>query len=198
MKLSLVLAIGVPFTYDLQDDVNADTLQKSAQQWIYAAQSWLSGPTEKSIQNLQGLQMFCLLAVARHVNGLGIISPFFSAASLVSMARQMGLNRDTRNFPTVSRSQAESTTRLWSTIVELSLVSCLESGTPLVGLEDLGARQPSNIDDSELTDGSALDGLLATDDGITDMSTHLVLSKSQGLRTQALNIINAEPGSQTS
>lgn len=198
MELGLILAIGVPFTQNHECDVDADTLRRSAQQWIYAAQSWLTGPAEKSTRNLRGLQMLCLLAIARHVNGLGVSSSFFSATSLISLARQMGIDRDTRDFSTLSRCQAELITRLWSTIVELSLVSCLESGTPILGLGDLSARLPSNINDSELTDESALDEPSATDDGITDMSIQLVLTKSQSLRTRALGIINDNVAFQTS
>lgn len=195
MRLSLILATGVPFTYEDQCNVEADTLERSAQQWIYAVQSWLSGPAEKSVQNLHGLQIFCLLAIARHVNGLGISSPFFSTTSLVSMARQMGLDRDTRDFPAISCAQAEGMTRLWSTVVELSLVSYLESGTPLV---EMDTRQPRNLDDSDFTDESVIKGSLGTKDCITDMSIQLVLLKSQGLRTRALNIINNGIGPQTS
>lgn len=197
LKLSLILAIGVPFTNAHQCKVESETLKRSAQQWIYAVQSWLSGPAEKSIQNLDGLQVLCLLAIARHVNGLGLNSSIFSISSIVLIAKQMGLDRDTQNFPSLSRSQAEMMTRLWSTIVELALLSHLESGASLAGLDHLGAKQPGNINDSDLVDESVWETALSTEDGITDMSTHLVLLKSQKLRIQALNIINNEIVSET-
>lgn len=142
--------------------------------------------------------MLCLLAIARHVNGLGISSPFFSTISLVSMAKQMGLNRDRNDFPELSRTQAESMARLWSTVVELMLISHLESGTPVVGLDDLGANHPGNFNDSDIMDESVLERALGMDKGITDMSTQLLLLKSQGLRARALGIINNGIGPQTS
>lgn len=193
MKLSLVLAIGAPFTDQHHCKIDADTLKRSTHQWIYAVQSWLSGPAEKSTQNLDGLQVLCLLAVARHVNGLGISSPVFSTTSLVSMARQMGLNRDTGEFPLLSRSQAQMMTSLWSAVVELALLSHLESGGPLIGLEELGARQPGNSNHSYFMDESVSEGPL----GRKNMATYLMLLKSQGLRIQALNIINNGIGPQT-
>lgn len=198
MELSLILAIGVPFTNDDQCQINIDTLKKSAHRWIYSAQSWLSSPAEKSIQNLHGLQVFCLLAIARHVNGFGINSPFFSAVSLISMAKQMGLDRDRRDYPRLSRIHAELMARLWSTVVELTLISSLESGTSLISLDDFSANQPGNLNDSDIMDESELERVLGTDNGITDMSTQLVLLKSQRLRAEALDIINQGIGPQTS
>lgn len=198
MKLSLILAIGVPFTIDDLCKTNADTLKSSAHQWIYSAQSWLSSPAEKMTHNLRGLQIFCLLAIARHVNGLGVSSPFFSASSLVSMAKQMGLNPDKNEFPQVSHAQAESMARLWITVVELALITHLESGTPLLDLHDLGANQPGSFNDSDIMDGSMLERLHGKDNGITDMSIQLVLLKSQSLRARALDIINKAIGPQTS
>lgn len=198
MKLSLILAIGVPFTDDGQCEINVDTLTRSAHQWVYSAQWWLSSPAEKSTQNLHGLQVLCLLAIARHVNGLGISSPFFSTTSLVSMAKEMGLDRDRQDFPELSRTEAELMARLWITVVELALISHTEFGTPLLGLDDLGAIQPGNFNDSAIMYDSVLEKLLETDNGISDMSTQLVLLKSQSLRARALNIINKGIGPQTS
>lgn len=88
--------------------------------------------------------------------------------------------------------------RLWSTVVELALISQLESSTPLVGPDDLGANQPGNFNDSDIMDESVLERLLGTENGITDMSTQLVLLKSQSLRVRALDIINKGIGPRTS
>lgn len=166
-----------------------DQSNHQARQWIYAAQSWLA-MNEKSTKNLQGLQAFCLLIIARQANGLGS-SPFFSTTSLLSLAIQMGLDRDTQDFPGLSNPQAEFMARMWATVVELSLVSCLEDGTDISkGLEAFGARPPSNINDVEMTDGAVLGPISASDGRITDVSIQQMLSRSQQLRMEALKIIN--------
>lgn len=115
------------------------------------------------------------------------------------MAMQMGLHCDTWNFPALSRVQTESMARLWATIVELSLASCLDCGTPIsAALGTPDAREPSDInDDSELSDVNALDAISAPGDLGTDASIQLLLLKSQKLRIQVLKVIN-ETGPQTS
>ncbi|CAN8106296.1 unnamed protein product [Discula destructiva] len=199
VKLSLILAIGVPFTCYRQHDLDRDALKRSAQQWVYAAQSWLSGPAGNSAHNLYGLETLCLLTIARHVNGLGLGSSIFSTAALLSMSKQMGLNRNREEFSELSDNQLESMSRIWSTVVELSLASSLETGIPFVGLADTEASPPGNIDDYELIDGdSSTEPPTHADDNITDMSTHLLLLKSQALRTKALDIINEDAGLDTS
>lgn len=62
MKLFLVMAIGA----SLYEDPDGSPKPKSdILQWIYAAQSWLSVPFEKIRLNFTGLQIYCLLLMAR-------------------------------------------------------------------------------------------------------------------------------------
>ena len=65
VKLALVLSIGICVHHDAEGD-----LRSSVRQWIYAGQSWLSAPFEKSRLNINGLQIYCLLLLARQVNGI--------------------------------------------------------------------------------------------------------------------------------
>lgn len=193
MKLVSILAIGVAFLSVGQAGVDTDEIEQlrcQAQQWIFVAQWWLAGPTANKAQNLNSLQIFCLVLIARQVNGLGH-SPSLSPGSLLSMALQMGLHRNSGIFPTLSRLQAECMARLWATTTEISLASYLESGAPILeAYEDFDALKPSNIDDSELkeTPGSAVPS--TSDNRTTDTSIQLLLLKSQKLRVQALKIIN--------
>ena len=64
-KLLLVLAIGAVF-YD--DGTNGTALRSLAPQWIYAAQTWLSGPFEKARLNLAGIEVQCLFILAMKGN----------------------------------------------------------------------------------------------------------------------------------
>lgn len=68
MKLVLMLAIGTAFYPDRGE---FERIRRLAQTWIYAAQWWLAGPSENSTLNLDGLQVFCLLLLARQTNSLG-------------------------------------------------------------------------------------------------------------------------------
>lgn len=107
------------------------------------------------------------------------------------MAMQMGLHRNIRDLPTVSRLQAETTARLWATVVELCLASSLESGAPLqTAFGDVDVQAPSDINDSELVEGPSFDTPSAAGDRTTDTSIQLLLLKSRKLRIQALKIIN--------
>ncbi len=65
IQLQLCMAIGTCF----QDDVLH--LRPLAAQWIYEAQYWLASPYEKSRMNMAGLQIMCLLHLAREACGVG-------------------------------------------------------------------------------------------------------------------------------
>lgn len=195
LKLVLILAIGIPFLSNSEAGVDANTaseLRRQAKQWIYATQWWLTGPTEKSTQNLDALQIFSLALIARQVHGLGN-SPALSPSSLASLAVQMGLNRNPRPFlPGIFRYQVECMSRLWATVSELLLASYLESGLPPpVLFEDSDVDKPSNIDDFDLKDGPDTASPPTFEARTTDISVHLLLLKSQKLRIQALRVINS-------
>lgn len=182
MKLVLILAIGVPFFSENEAGLDVNALRKlrsRAQQWIYAFQWWLTGPTDKSTQNLDALRIFCIVLIARQVQGLGG-SPALSANSLVSLAIQMGLNRNPRAFlPGVSCFQVETMSQLWATVTELLLASYLESGLPLPEiLEGCDVKKPSNINDVELKDAPYMPSMSTSDARTTETSIHLLLLKS--------------------
>ncbi|KAF3761061.1 hypothetical protein M406DRAFT_93912 [Cryphonectria parasitica EP155] len=186
MKYVLILATGMPFA-SFAGCMDQSTRQ--ARQWIHTAQLWLA-TNEKSTINLQGLQIFCLLVIARQVNGLGP-SPYFSAAALLSLAVRMGLHRDKDFFPNLSRAQAEFMARLWSTVVELALVSSLEDGTvPLVQLTQCDVKRPLDMDDSEMTDEPVHGQSYSLGDRVTDTTIQLVLLQSQQLRIRVLEVVN--------
>lgn len=128
MKLVLILAIGTTF---YQDRAGFERIRRLAQTWIYAAQWWLTGPSEKSTNNLDGLQVVCLLLLARQTNSLGG-QTWLSADYLLRMAMAMGLHCDFKIFPALSVFQAEMRRQLWATVVELIVLSSLNLTTPLL------------------------------------------------------------------
>lgn len=80
-KLLSILSIGTVF-YTRRGSLSGHFYLHLAQKWVYVAQSWLTGPPEKSTFNLDGLQVVCLLLIARQACGLGS-SPWLSSGSLL-------------------------------------------------------------------------------------------------------------------
>lgn len=88
VKLLLVMAIGA----SLHQNRDGSTRSFSeVLRWVYAAQSWLSVPFEKSRLNLTGLQIYCLILVVRQYVHLGTELVWIAAGSLIRTAMQMGL-----------------------------------------------------------------------------------------------------------
>ncbi|KAH6900072.1 hypothetical protein B0T10DRAFT_14496 [Thelonectria olida] len=190
VKLSLILAIGTTF-YKAADDNELNDLRQLAQTWIQNAQWWLTGPAEKSTYNLDGLQVFCLLLLARQTtfNCTGGTS-WLSAGSLLRMAITMGLHRNPKLFPTVTPLQRELHARLWATVLELNVQSCLDLALPLNFTADgYDANLPLNYNDLDL----GLDtphppsAPLST---FTDSTLQILMAKSLPVRMEIVRLLN--------
>lgn len=192
VKLSLVLAIGTTF-YKASSDAELRDLRRLAQRWIQNAQRWLTSPSEKTTYNLEGLQVFCLLLLARQTtfNSLGATS-WLSAASALRMAITMGLHRNARLFPTLTPLQREMRARLWATVLELNVQSCLDLALPLgFAPEGYDADMPSNYNDLSL--GLGLDAPSpppAPAGTFTDSTLQVLMSKSLPLRMEIVRLLN--------
>jgi len=147
IQMQLVMAIGVCF-YD-----DACSLRHLAYHWVYEAQLWLLMPPEKSKMSIPGLQIMCLLHIARQTAGIGPDLVWISAGSLLRTAMYMGYHRDPAHLPKVSRFLGEMRRRLWATILEMSLQFSMDSGGPvLVGMADFDTHPPGNYNDDQLTE----------------------------------------------
>ncbi|CAM1504782.1 Fc.00g023730.m01.CDS01 [Cosmosporella sp. VM-42] len=189
MKVSLILAMGTTF-YASSDDTETALLCRLTQSWVQNAQWWLTGPSEKSTYNLDGLQVFCLLIIARQTtfNCPGA-SSWLSTASLLRMAITMGLHRNPNLFPTLSPFQREQRARLWATVLELCIQSCLDLALPLnLSLDDYDAPPPSNYNDADLELDSW--GAPAPSGTFTDSSLQILLTKSLPLRIEIVRLLN--------
>ncbi|KAM0556819.1 hypothetical protein ACHAPJ_005879 [Fusarium lateritium] len=189
VKLTLILALGTTFaSFDNDSEINH--LWRLAQTWIQNAQWWLTGPNEKTTYNLDGLQVFCLLTLARQgtFNCRGATS-WLSSSSLLRAAITMGLHRDPKLFPGLSLFQKEFRARLWATVLELAVQSCLDLGLPLnLSDGDYDASMPSNFNDSDLESTS----LQAPNpmDTFTDSYLQILLAKSLPLRVEVIRLLN--------
>ncbi|KAL4963695.1 uncharacterized protein BDV14DRAFT_176183 [Aspergillus stella-maris] len=191
IKLVLILAIGTVFHSNKENTTHEE--QRLVQKWTFAAQWWLSGPSEKSTVSIDGLQVMCLLLVARKACGLGP-SPWLSAGSLMQAAMTMGLHRDPSCFFSLSTLQAEMRRRLWATALELVLLESLDSATPILVPANFDTHAPLNIDDRELSFSVAADSLSSSSDRVTDTSLQILLHDSVKLRMQVLKFIHNSQG----
>jgi hypothetical protein len=188
IKLLLVLAIGTCLYQNPQDETN---LRTRALQWIYIAQSWLSAPFEKSRLSLTGLQVHCLLLLARQTNAVGSDLVWISAGSLLRTAIQMGLHRDPKYFPRMSVFHSEMRRRLWTTILEMAAQSCIDSGMqPFISFNDFDTEAPSNINDNEMDESTKLAPPSKPSTIFTQTSLQIALLKSLRTRLEVARLIN--------
>jgi hypothetical protein len=189
VKLTLILAIGTTFArFDSEAEIN--NLWRLAQSWIQNAQWWLTGPNEKTTYNLDGLQVFCLLILARQTtfNCRGATS-WLSSGSMLRAAVTMGLHRDPKLFSGLSLFQKEFRARLWTAVLELAVQSCLDLGLPLhLSEEDFDAPTPSNFNDSDFESNSPQ--APKPIDTFTDSYLQILLSKSLPLRVGIIRLLN--------
>lgn len=187
LKIHLVMAIAS----SLQDPgTTSIDLRHLVHQWVYVAQTWLSGPLEKDRLDVTGLQIHCLTMLARQVLSIGGDLMWMSMGSLVHRAMQMGLHRDPKHLPRMSVLQAEIRRRLWATILEMVVQSSLDSGMPpRIALDEFDTEEPSNINDNEV-DESAV-ALRSHPKGVyTTSSIQLLLLKSLPTRLRVVQLLN--------
>ncbi|KAF3767228.1 hypothetical protein M406DRAFT_254187 [Cryphonectria parasitica EP155] len=127
------------------------SLRKLSVRWVYEARLWLMQPSEKSRINLPGLQVWCLVHLARDVCGVGSDLVWTSAGTMMRMALYTGLHRDPDHLPKMSLLAAETRRRLWATILEILVQSSMESGgPPLISTADFDCKPPGNYNDEDL------------------------------------------------
>ncbi|GFF57403.1 activator of stress genes 1 [Aspergillus udagawae] len=195
MKLVLILALGTTFYPHRNNRVH---LRRLAHTWIYAAQWWLVGPSEKSTVNLDGLQVGCLLLLARQTNSLPGTS-WLSAGSVLRMAMAIGLHRSPDLFPALSVYQSEMRARLWATVLELTLLSSLDAAMPLpFSLQDVDRTAPSNSNDEQFDTEAETPPTPQSNQHFTDSSIQILLLKSLQVRVEAVQLVSNQHGRELS
>lgn len=190
MKLILVMTIGICI-YDDEEAEEIRYFRCQARKWIHAAVSWISAPLEKDRLNIQGLQVQCLLHLARQVYGVGGNLVWVSTGTLLNTALFMGLNRDPRYFPLMTVFHAEMRRRLWATILEMVLQSSLDIGMrPLISIDDFDTDPPSNIDDDQIHEKTPAPLRAKPATSITSTSVQISLYQSSRLRLQIAQLVN--------
>ncbi|KAM0257865.1 hypothetical protein ACHAQJ_004169 [Trichoderma viride] len=145
--LQLVMALGAT----THDDVFS--LRTRATQWIFEAQMWLMIPPEKKRMNIEGIQIQCLLLLAKSTCNVGTDMVWMMAGNLVRNAMFLGLHRDPQSLGDMTIYRAEMRRRLWATVLELNIQFSFEAGgSPLLSTAHYDTLPPANLNDQDLTD----------------------------------------------
>ncbi|KAI1117644.1 hypothetical protein F5Y14DRAFT_464697 [Nemania sp. NC0429] len=188
MKLVMVVTIGAVF---LRDRPMANEIKRTARNWIYAVQWWLTGPTERDAMSIDGIQVFCLLLLARQASALGGTASIITEA-LSKLSFTLGLHIDPRLHVSVTPFESELRRRLWLTVFELTAITSLNSALPLLLQPgDYQVPLPSLIPDSKLgkANGTGAPEARSKHEGL-DCSLQLLLAKSLRLRMQIIRELN--------
>lgn len=145
VQLQLCFALGA-----LTND-DAFQFRYHAIQWIKEGEYWLD-QSAKPRPTIATIQTMCLLTLAReHTQGTYGDKVYIHSGALLRAAISIGLHRDPDKLPQIPIAQAEMRRRIWATVLELVLDSCLDSGSPpLISVEDFDCQLPANLDDSQL------------------------------------------------
>ncbi|KAI1746966.1 hypothetical protein F4782DRAFT_522836 [Xylaria castorea] len=188
MKLTMVLTVGAIF---LPDRSMANEIKRTARNWVYAVQWWLIGPTERDAMSIDGIQVFCLLLLARQTSALGGAASIITEA-LSKLSFTLGLHIDPR-YHSLTPFESELRRRLWLTVLELTAITSLNSTLPLLlVVDDYHVPLPSNIADSKLgkNESESAQDRHATKHEELDCSLQLLLARSLRLRAQIIHELN--------
>ncbi|KAJ5579550.1 uncharacterized protein N7459_005535 [Penicillium hispanicum] len=192
-QLLAVLAAGSCFYVSTPENDDRDTYQQPAMKWIMAVQSYVSCTFVSPDIDLRMVQTQCLLLVAR----LGVASDgdvaWASSGSLIRSAMTMGLHRDPTRFrKSSSPFWSEIRRRVWTTIVELDLKISLDRGVPpSVDLDECDCDDPSNWDDSDLTEDMETNPAPISTAMYTQNFYQTLLTRTLPLRYRIAKKINA-------
>ncbi|KAM6485734.1 hypothetical protein HDV62DRAFT_259333 [Trichoderma sp. SZMC 28011] len=187
LQVLLVIAIGSSLAPHVESDSG---LRQMVHQWIYAAETWLSGPLEKDRLNISGLQIHCLVMLARQVFSIGGEFIWVSSGSLIHRAMQIGLHRDPKHLPPMSVLQAQLRRRLWATILELVVQSSLDAALPSrISFDEFDTEPPANSNDNEIGE-SATELKPHPKETFTGTSMQIILLDSLPTRLRILSLLN--------
>jgi hypothetical protein len=192
VQIQLCMALGAC----LFDDTFS--LRPQALQWVKEAETWIE-LSEKNKLSICGIQNMCLFALARNIMlDIHGNSAWIRSGVLLRSAMSTGLHRDPTKLPTMSPAQAEIRRRLWTTVLELVLDSCLDAGRPpLISLNDFDCALPMNLDDAQLNFDTDAVFIARAPTEYSDTSLQIALARTfpirlaiaaytNGIKTQAL------------
>ncbi|KAL7807267.1 hypothetical protein V8C26DRAFT_439420 [Trichoderma gracile] len=189
LRLQVLLVIAIGSSLASHGEVDAG-LRNMARQWIYAAEVWLSGPLEKDRLDISGIQIHCLVMLARQIFSIGGDLVWISSGSLIHRAMQIGLHRDPKHLPNMSVLQMQLRRRLWATILELVVQSSLDSALPpRISFDEFDTEPPANCNDQDIEEPVAVLKPHSRE-RFTGTSLQLILLDSLPTRLRILSLLN--------
>ncbi|KAF2621413.1 hypothetical protein BU25DRAFT_426557 [Macroventuria anomochaeta] len=183
----MTMAYHMDDTQQLGDRNHRTYLKGTA---IDLIQVWLDELGRKQRTELSTLQVDVLLVLSRSLRGIQPEKLWSVTGALVRSAMVMGLNVDPAIVSGITPYMAEMRRRLWATILEVDLQASMFCGMPLVVPElNSGSVVPSNINDAEFDEFSAVLPTSYPMHTYTDNLYQVVLASSLPQRIRALSII---------
>lgn len=196
-KLLLVMAIGTCFYHESED--NERSLRSLASKWIYDVQQWLGHVFEMFEIDVDALQVSCLLLLAQQTDTVGSDLIWISADFPLRIAINLGIHKEPSvHFPEMPLFEAEMSKRLWATVLEISVQSCLDSGIPpSISREDFDCQPPANLNDIQI--GENLENHLPEEPlgTFTQSSIQIMLTRTVSMRLKIAQSLNALTSSST-
>lgn len=189
MKILLIIALGC--SVEREENVFMSVCPYVSQ-WVFAVQWWLSGPAERSTAGHEGLQVHCLLVLARQAHSIGNSgSNWTLSGSLLHFACMQGLHRDPKHFPELSFLDAETRRRLWATVLELLLQTSIDAYmSPMFCLDEFDTEPPSNLNDSDFDQHTSVPPPPRPEGEFTQTSIQLLLQQSIRCRLETMKFLN--------
>lgn len=190
---ALLLALVMSVAGILHSDANVcREITAKTLTWIDTSQTWLSAPLEKDRLTLKGIQIHCLLLLARQVHRVGADLIWISTGSLLRMAMQMGLHQDPSSLGDMDLRQMEIRRRLWYTILEMNAQASLDSGmSPMITDRDYNTQPPSDLSDADLEGEEEREYWEKMSADSTRASFQCLLAHSITLRLDTARVINS-------
>ncbi|KAL4734224.1 hypothetical protein BDV11DRAFT_174959 [Aspergillus similis] len=171
-------------------------------QWIHVGRTWLGSSMYKKGPVLDSIRVHCLFTVACQFLAIPENQSYFGTGTLVRTAMQMGLHIDPTRCALeeqISALEIQSRRRLWATILELELQSCMDHGlVPSIGVDDYDTELPLNVDDATLDSPSPRAGnggasrLPGQDlSQLTSCSLQILLAQTLPVRLKIVRFLNS-------
>lgn len=190
---TLFVAIAIGSCVSLGPHVLNDSgcaLQEQAAGWIAYSRDFLSRKIVTGThENFEIAQLMCLLTLARHTQAQSGDSAGSRFMFSDDNPARVGIRMRFFHEPVTkgahgSTKDAEMHRRLWATMLELSLQSCLAEGLPApIAPDGYDCEPPSNISDEDIEGG-------VNQQGFTPTTILGLLAKTQRLRLRILHLAN--------
>ncbi|KAH6663971.1 hypothetical protein F5X68DRAFT_251178 [Plectosphaerella plurivora] len=186
LRVLLVVALGSSI-FAHPDGPTRVRWYRLANHWLRSAESWLAGPLKGARRSLGGIQIHCLVFLARGVFSSHDGDSWVASGSFVHEAMRAGLHRDPKHLPNLSYLETEVRRRLWATILELVAQASLDTAMPpRISVDEYDTEPPSNINDSDLDRSTTHVEPQPLETTYTDTSLQIVLLESLPTRLTIL------------